>query len=210
MTRFAIAALLVAAVCACGPSPRVGAAPTPGRPESTASGPGATAHGLTFPTRVLRYALTETNAVEGHPQDKAFRYSDGSRTRVSVFFYPTDSAGAVRDPRQAVANEGQLFEQSLPIGVQRGWYDSYRTAFSDPDSLTVDGRLVLGHTTGAATKRGAQVSVELQYLYLLGTRFLKVRASVPAQGWQNTDVPTFARELATVLARQVHASKQGQ
>jgi hypothetical protein len=38
---------------------------------------------------------------------------------------------------------------------------------------------------------------------------VKVRASVPAEGWQNTDVPHFAHELAALLARQLHASRQG-
>jgi hypothetical protein len=126
-----------------------------------------------------------------------------------VFLYPADSAAAVREPQQVVEQEGQLFLESLPIGVQRGWYDSYSIAFSEPDSLDVDGRLLVGRSTAAATKGAGRITVQLQYLYLLGTRFVKVRASVPAEGWQNTDVPRFAHELATILARQLHASKRG-
>jgi hypothetical protein len=75
-------------------------------------------------------------------------------------------------------------------------------AFSDPDSVQVDGRVLHGHATAAVTKKAGRVSVELQYLYLLGDTFVKVRGTVPADNWEKTDVPNFARQLAALLARQ--------
>jgi hypothetical protein len=41
----------------------------------------------------------------------------------------------------------------------------------------------------------------MQYLYLIGGKFVKVRATIPEPGWQQTQVPSFARELALRMAR---------
>ena len=176
-------------------------------PANAGSSSGVVAHGVRFPSTVRAYALKESNPVRGDSMATMFRYSDGSATRVSVFFYLADSVAPAADARALVAQTGQSFLETLPIGVQRGWYDSYTTAFSDPDSVTVDGRLLLGNATAAATKKDGSVHVELQYVYLIGPRLLKVRASVPAEGWEKTDIPRFARELAWVVGRQLEASR---
>jgi hypothetical protein len=163
---------------------------------------GVTVHGVRFPSKVRAYDLKESNPIRGDPEGTMLRYSDGSATRVSVFFYLADSTPAP-DPRTLVAQTGESFLESLPIGVQRGWYDSYTTAFSDPDSVLVGDRLLVGNATAAATKKGGSMHVELQYVYLIGPRLVKVRASVPAEGWERTDIPRFARELASVIALQL-------
>ena len=193
-------AVSLASLGACAPRPNIASSTAPPAPAATPLD--VSTLGFVLPASVRSYRLTESYPIEGYPQHRGFRYTDESPTRVSVFVYPADSAAAVAEPRHAVAQEGPLFSESLPIGVQRGRYDTYNIAFSHADSLEVDGQLVFGHVTAAPTKRAGRVSVEFQYLYLVGTRFVKVRASVPAEGWQNTDVPLFAQELTAVLARQ--------
>lgn len=205
MSRLAILAVSVATLAACGPKQNLTSGAAPSTPA--AKSPDASARGLVLPASVRRYRLTESYPVEGERDDRGFRYSDGSSTRVSVFVYRADSTAALAQPRQVVAQEGPLFSETLPIGVQRGWYEAYNIAFAHADSLDVDGQLVFGHVTAAGTRRAGQVQVEFQYLYLVGTRFVKTRASVPAETWQNTDVPLFAHELIAVLARQLRSSK---
>jgi hypothetical protein len=209
VSRLAISALVAITLGACAQNPPAGAASTPAPADSAAARSGAIAYGLVFPAQLHRYALTETSEVKARPADKIFRYSDGSETRVTVFFYLADSVAAARDPQQVVAQEGQLFLESLPLSVQRGWIESYSTALARSDSLSVDGRVVRGHVTTVTAKQARRNTMELQYVYLVGPRFVKVRASVPAESWPNTDVPRFAQDLATLLARQLHASRQG-
>ena len=204
MRGFALSLVGVSLMAACGG--RAAAPRSPAPPEPADGQIQTEALGFVLPAGVRAYRLTESYAVEGHPRDRGFRYADGSPTRVSVFLRPADSTSAIAEPRQVVATEGPLFTETLPIGVQRGWYDAYTVAFAHVDSLDVDGRMLFSHVTAAPTRRGNQISVEFQYLYLVGTRFLKVRATVPAAGWENTDVPLFAKELATVLARQLPPS----
>lgn len=205
LSRSAILTVGLATIGACGP--RSGVGPSTTQPPPAAGSLETKALGFELPASVRSYRLTESYPVEGHPRDRGFRYSDGSRTRVSVFVYPADSAVAVAEPRRAVASEGPLFSESLPVGVQRGWYDAYNVAFAHADSLEVDGQLVFGHVTAAPTKSDGRVNVEFQYLYLVGTRFVKVRATVPAEGWRNTDVPLLAKELAAMLTRQFRSAQ---
>lgn len=205
MRRVAILAVSLASLGACAPRPNVGSSTAPSAPAARPLD--VRTLGFVLPDSVRSYRLTESYPVEGYAQHRGFRYTDGSPTRVSVFVYPADSAAALAEPRRVVAHEGPLFSESLPIGVQRGRYDAYNIAFSHADSLEVDGRLVFGHVTAAPTKRAGRVIVEFQYLYLVGTQFVKVRASVPAEGWQNTDIPLFAQQLTAVLTRQLRAAK---
>lgn len=205
LSRSAILTVSLASLAACGPRPGVGSSTT--QPVSAAAPLETRVLGFELPASVRSYRLIESYPVEGFPQHRGFRYGDGSRTRVSVFVYPADSAIAVAEPRQTVAQEGPLFAESLPVGVQRGRYDAYNVAFAHADSLEVDGQLVFGHVTAAPTKTAGRVNVEFQYLYLVGTRFVKVRATVPAAGWQDTDVPLFAKELAATLTRQLRSAQ---
>ena len=59
--------------------------------------------------------------------------------------------------------------------------------------------LGLGGARGREVRQG-HVHVELQYLYLVWGQLRKVSATVPQATWQQTDVPLFAKGLATTLA----------
>ena len=48
--------------------------------------------------------------------------------------------------------------------------------------------------------RNGAIAVDMQYLYLIGNKLVKVRAIIPGQSWEQTQVPGFARELAIRLA----------
>lgn len=48
--------------------------------------------------------------------------------------------------------------------------------------------------------RNGTVAVDMQFLYLIDGKFVKVRATIPAQDWQQSTVPSFSRALARRLA----------
>lgn len=183
------------AIAAC--SPRAGAPPSP-RPAAAADGPS-----LRMPARVGDFELTERAAVEGLPSDSVFRFSDGSATRLSVITYDVGEDVKVEpDSQKWTAAEGEKFRVVQEVRQSRGQIAAYVVAFSDTARVSAGDRALLEHAAGVPVRsRSGTVSVELQYLYLIGGKFVKVRATVPEPGWQQTTVPAFARELARHLAR---------
>jgi hypothetical protein len=185
-----IALILVSA--ACGPKPQTAPTPTlPVNPTSTSR----------IPTQLGRYRLARRDGVEGAPADSAYRYSDGSPTRVTVFVYqiPIDvQVGA--DSQSWTQREGEKFEEVQPLLVQHGMIGAYEVAFANTGEITAANRKVTEHATAIAVRSHGQVAVDFQYLYLVAGRFLKIRATVPSDGWEKTDVPVFAREMARHLA----------
>jgi hypothetical protein len=183
---------LILASAACGPKPQTAPAPTL---------PTDAARTSRIPAQLGRYRLTNRHAVEGAPNDSAYRYTDGSETRVTVFVYaiPVDvQVGA--DSQSWTPREGMKFEEVQPLLVQRGMIGAYEVAFANTGEITAANRKITEHATAIAVRSRGQVAVDFQYIYLVAGRFLKIRATVPSDGWEKTDVPTFAREMARRLA----------
>ncbi|MGH7531614.1 MAG: hypothetical protein ACREMN_14630 [Gemmatimonadales bacterium] len=157
---------------------------------------------LTVPTRVGDYRLTERDTIaQEHGGGHVYRFSDGSATRLTVFVYriPADVQEGP-DSAAWVHRESEKFTRVLPIQVERGVYEAYEVAFAhaEPDVRGAD--TIPGHVVGAGTRRGGEVFVELQYLYLVRGRFVKVRATIPSDRWQETTVPNFAKALVGSIA----------
>lgn len=160
--------------------------------------------GIDVPTRVGRYSLKPPDATAPAASgDTPYRFSDGSQTRVTVFVYavPPDVRQG-EEPQTWVTAEGTKFVQVLHIGVERGWYDDFQVAYSDPNPVVRDTLSIPGYEVAAATRSRGRVSVELEYVYFVHGNFLKVRATVPERGWTHTDVPRFAEQLALAIAAQ--------
>ena len=115
------------------------------------------------------------------------------------------------DSQSWTVREGVKFRAVQPILVQRRMIDAYEPAFMKTDTLTIGGRVINEHATAIVTRSRGRVSVDFQYLYLVAGRFVKVRATVPSEGWQNTDIPVFARMMARHVAQVgVTLSRGGQ
>lgn len=154
------------------------------------------------PDRVGDFALTERSAIEGLSGDSLFRFSDGSTTNLSVIVYDvSDDVKVDPDPQKWTAVEGEKFGAVQEVRRRRGQIADYVVSFSDTARVPVAGGTLLEHSVGVPVRSPAgAISVELQYLYLIGGKFVKVRATIPEQGWQQSNAPTFARELARHLA----------
>lgn len=155
-----------------------------------------------IPEQIGAFRLTQRSTVRGLRTDSLFRYRDGSRTLLTVIIYdvPADIR-AHADTQQWTHREGEKFKLVQEIQVQRGFLRGYQLAFSDTTRFVVGARALVQHSVATPVRfASGAVAVEMQFLYLIDGRFVKVRATVPEQGWQDTKVPEFARELATTLA----------
>ena len=185
-------ALLSAAACSSRGAASTGSAPTP---ES------GTLYSR-VPSRIGAMALTERSAIAGLPLDSVYRFSDGSPTRVTVILYDvTDDLKGNPDPQMWTAAEGAKFPAVQEVLKRRGQIADYTIAFADTTRLALGGANVLEHFVAAPVRlRNGRIMVEMQHLYLIGGRFVKVRSTIPEAGWQTSVVPTFARELARLMA----------
>jgi hypothetical protein len=155
-----------------------------------------------IPSEIGAFKLTERGIVRGLPTDSLFRFSDGSRTILTVIIY--DVAADVKvdaDSQKWTPREGEKFKLVQAIRRDRGQLSDFTLAFSDTTRFAVGARHVLEHAIAMPTRYpSGMITVEMQYLYLIGGKFLKVRATIPQQGWEETKVPSFARELAIRMA----------
>ena len=198
MTRI-LALLSFVSVLGCTSAPPPTDAP---RPESaTTSTPGLNLYSR-IPSQIGAFKLTERATVRGLPSDSLFRFRDGSPTILTVIIY--DVAADVRvgdDSQKWTLREGEKFQAVQDIRVNRGQLGAYQLAFSDTTRFTAGDHHILEHSIATPIRfpNGA-IAVDMQYLYLIGGKFVKVRATIPEQGWQQTQVPSFARELAIRMA----------
>ena len=155
-----------------------------------------------IPDRIGDFELTERAVVTGLETDSLFRFSDGSETRLTVIVYePGEDVRDDADSQKWTAVEGARFPITQEVRRSRGQIVAYVVSISDTSRIDVAGGQLLQHFAAVPVRhRNGTVVVELQYLYLIDGKFVKVRATVPEPGWQQTRVPAFARDLARQLA----------
>lgn len=178
--------------------------PPPGAERATQATAAVTGNlYASIPAAVGDFKLMERAAVSEAPADSLFRYSDGSRTNLTVFIYDVpDEVKVDNDAQKWTAREGEKFREIQEVQKRRGRIADYQVAFSDTTRQTRGAHSILEHRIATPVRfpNGA-IAVDFQFLYLIGGKFVKVRATVPEQGWEQTNVPSFARELALRLAR---------
>lgn len=178
--------------------------PASGPPSVAASIPGASLPLLEsrMPARVGAFALNAHERIAGTSSDAIYRYRDSVSTNLSVILYSTSYAGsdATGSPRNRVDHEGSLFAMTLPIQQNRRAIESWRLLSQRSDSMLVAGTWIPGHVTVASTTRMGRASYELQFLHIVQGNYVKVRISVPEQGWPRNDLAAFDSALVTSLA----------
>lgn len=178
------------------PTPSGGAVPAPAAtPAVAVTRPSLFAR---IPTEVAGYKLTERAQVANIPGDSLFRFSNGSRTVLTVFVYGvSDDLKAEPDSQKWTAREGDKFRQVQEIRHRRGDFVDYNVAFADTTRFEAGRRSILEHRIATAIKAAnGAIAIDMQHLYLIDGRFLKVRATIPESGWQQNSALGFGRELA--------------
>lgn len=192
--------VLLVSVVGCASSP-TSASPAGARPSAVSPAPTASVYAR-VPAQVGEFRLTERASVSGAPGDSLFRFRDSSRTNLTVFIYEIGADVRVEaDSQLWTAREGGKFKEIQDIRVARGQIAEYVLAVSDTSRIGIGRYDILEHwmATPVRFPSGA-IAVDMQFLYLVGGKFIKVRATIPEQGWEQTRVPSFARELALRLA----------
>jgi hypothetical protein len=153
-----------------------------------------------IPTSLRGYRMTASDTIaEKDGGGKLYRFNDGSAAYITVFVYPVPpDVKVATDSAQWVVIEGEKFARVLPIFVQRGRYDAFEMAFANPEPVVVELDTIPGFAA-AVTRSKGEVSVQLQYLYLVRGQFLKVRATLPQDQWQQAPVPLFAQDLVRAM-----------
>lgn len=185
-------ATILALLCVAGSASAQGAGETPARMLYAR-----------VPAVVDSFTLTERVAIRGTATDSLYRFRDGSRTIVSVIVYDiVDGSKVGPDPQKWSVSEGEKFKDVQEVRRGRGELDAYTVAFSDSVRVAVPGGDVLEHRIAVPARypNGAIV-VDMQFLYVIDGKFVKVRATIPSVGWEQSRVPLFARALATQLVR---------
>lgn len=198
MSRLSIVAVL--SVFGCAPA----VTPVATNPPADSS-PGISVSAVNLytriPSQIGAFKLTERSSVRGLPADSIFRFSDGSKTYLSVIVYGVTTDGGDNDTQKWVALEGEKFKEAQDIRQKRGQISAYVMGYSDTTRFMVGSRNLLEHTIAMPTRYpNGSITVEMQYLYLIDNKFVKVRGTIPEHGWQQTGVPSFARELARRMA----------
>jgi hypothetical protein len=195
----AFTAIVFAFGCASAPGK---SAPVASRPAAVPPSAPAVNLSARIPAQIGTFKLTERAAVRGAPADSLFRYKDGSPTNLSVFIYDADADSQNdADPQLRTVREGEKFKAVQDILMSHGQIVAHQLAFSDTTRLRVGASTILEHAVAMPTRYpNGSITVEMQYLYLIGGKFVKVRATVPEKGWEQAHVPQFARELALHMA----------
>jgi hypothetical protein len=144
------------------------------------------------PSPIDGYAITGSETFPDSSQGTVFRYTKAGQARIDVFIYPY---AAPLPPLIAAMGEAGTFRASLPLLQQKGYFESYRIAFSTTDTTHTDGGVVLGSLVAVALKQRGQIVVTFQYVYGLHDNMLKARVDVPQAQLAYSDARTFVHDL---------------
>jgi len=96
------------------------------------------------------------------------------------------------------------FKETLPLGVQRGWFDSYEVAFETPHPVAIAvADTIRGYAVAVAIGRGGARYVTLFYVYPLQGMLVTIRLTVPAEGWASNPVLDVPVNMVRLMAETV-------
>ena len=132
----------------------------------------------------------------------SFRFRDSSGTRFTLFIYEPEPEARAKYPETAalLEHEAEILFVIMEAQERQGAITGNRRLATRRDSVDVDRRVVPGHMVATASTRGGEALIELEYLYLVDAKFVKVRISVPAARWPRSDLEPAIKTLLTALA----------
>lgn len=145
-----------------------------------------------------RYRFTQADVVPSTPGDSIYRFRDGTGANVSVIRYAMPPDVRVdADSQRWTAREGTKFADVQAILQQQGRIEAWRLAFEDTTRLTLSAAPpVLEHAIGIVVRSRGAERMDVQYLYFIHGRLLKIRGTVPIAAWPESELQAFAREAA--------------
>jgi len=128
----------------------------------------------------------------------AYHYHGKGITGLDEYVWPLEIASADSlqlDSLLLVQVEG--FKETIPLGVERGWYDNFQMAFDAPHPVALASDSARGYVVAFVFSRRREPFASFFYIYGVRGMYLKIRLTVPANDW-NTNK---ALDLPAALVR---------
>lgn len=142
------------------------------------------------------FRLTEVGTIDGYPLDTIFRFANGSSAFVSAIRYPIP-----RDVRfgsesaKWTQREGAKFAAIQDVFVSQKRISAFKVVFDSAQVVSVDGDSIFEHSVAIEVRTTNGTRMDLQYVYAVCNRFLKVRGTFPADTWPRGAFADFSREV---------------
>jgi len=155
---------------------------------------------LPVPERVGRYVRGERTDFGSPTGGVGYVFAapeDSGRTRVNAYVYEREPERRDEPAAEALAGVAATFRQALEVERARGMVQAYQVALEAPDSVALGGgrAAVPGRRVAVAMRLRGRAFLSWFLLYAVGDGFVKVRATIPAEGFERSDVEAFAHEL---------------
>lgn len=169
-------------------------------PAAGAQAPADSAVVLAAPPQVLTFTRGDSTVFDDPALGRAFRYGSPGE-RFDVYIYPVSmEAGADSVPAAVIlARETRSFLEGLPEGIRRGWYEAFKPGFDEAHDLELDAELVPGRLASVAFRSRGQVAVSSFYVFHVRGQLVKVRSTVPADRFGESQGGAFVRKLVEEL-----------
>ena len=155
---------------------------------------------LDAPPQVLAFTRGDSTVFDDPALGRAFRYG-GPEERFDVYIYPASMQGAADSLPAAVilARETRSFLEGLPEGIRRGWYEAFKPGFDEVHDLELETTLVPGRLATVAFRSRGQVAVSSFYVFHVRGQLVKVRSTLPAARFGESQGGAFVRKLIEEL-----------
>jgi hypothetical protein len=155
----------------------------------------------TAPDSIAGFKLASTGPVRGAPLDTAYGYAtEDTSVHVTAFRYNiADYARVAPDSQAWTVREGSGFINIFPILKARGNIEAFQLSDTATTLVRVGGRDIAEHKTTVAVRARGRSRVDEQFIYIVRGKFLKVRATMPADRYPARSAQAFARALAQAL-----------
>jgi tetratricopeptide (TPR) repeat protein len=150
------------------------------------------------PAEIDQFRLVVRDTVANTPH---YKYEGPNIVGLDVFVWEatdTNAAALERELEQQVAD----YQLTLPVGVERGWYESYEVGFAEPKPVTVLDGIVSGHVVAVGLHERGEVNLSFFYVYAVRGHFVKVRLTIPGTDWTENEALDFPEAVVRYLANK--------
>lgn len=133
-----------------------------------------------------------------------YSYEGGRIEGLDLYSWPIPSPNQLDSGRwdSLLRREVAKFKDVLLLGQQRGLWDDYRIVFEDSHRVPLDTDTLPGYVVAFVFTRRSQPFASFFYIYALEGMFLKIRLTVPADGWNTNPALDVPGTLVQALARK--------
>ncbi len=142
------------------------------------------------------YRLGQIGTIEGYPLDTIFRFTDGSSASISAIRFPIpDDVRFGSQSDRWSRREGAKFLAIQEFFVSQKRITGFRVVIDSGHVVAVDRDSIFEHALAIEVRSNNATRMDLQYIYEVCDRFLKIRGTFPGTTWPREEFAHFAREV---------------